>query len=222
MKALMHSVILQGINDRVVVGKILCLGQNYAAHAREMKSDIPTTPIVFLKPSTAIIANGGSVVMPEISNEVHHEVELVVLIGKTAKDISTGNAMEYIDGYGVGLDMTMRDVQRIAKNQGQPWAVAKGFDTSAPLSEFVPRTAVPDPQSLNIRLTVNGKVRQNANTREMIFPVDAIVAYLSSIFTLEQGDLIFTGTPEGVGAVTHGDFLFAEIESVGSLTVHIQ
>jgi 5-carboxymethyl-2-hydroxymuconate isomerase len=218
----MHYISLKGVREPIPVGKILCLGQNYAAHAREMKSDVPSRPIVFLKPSSAIISDGETVIAPVFSQEVHHEVELVVLIGKNGKNISRESALEYIDGYGVGLDMTMRDVQREARNAGQPWTVAKGFDTSAPLSEFVPRTSIPDPHSLSIRLSVNGKERQHANTNEMIFRIDEVISYLSSIFTLERGDLIYTGTPEGVGTVIRGDILRAEIESIGSLTVHVQ
>ncbi len=218
----MYCIRLKGVREPIPVGKILCLGQNYAAHAREMKSEIPSRPIVFLKPSSAIISDGETMTAPDFSHEVHHEVELVVLIGKNGKNISRESAPEYIGGYGVGLDMTMRDVQREARNTGQPWTVAKGFDTSAPLSEFVPRTSIPDPHSLSIRLSVNGKERQNANTQDMIFRIDEIISYLSSIFTLERGDLIYTGTPEGVGTVIRGDILRAEIESIGSLTVHVQ
>jgi acylpyruvate hydrolase len=218
----MHYIRLRGAYEPIPVGKILCLGQNYAAHAREMKSDVPTQPIVFLKPSSAIISNGETVTAPVFSHEVHHEVELVVLIGKNGKNISRESAVEYIEGYGVGLDMTMRDVQREARNTGQPWTVAKGFDSSAPLSEFVPRTLIPDPHSLSIRLSVNGVERQHSNTKEMIFRIDEVISYLSSIFTLERGDLIYTGTPEGVGTVISGDILRAEIESIGSLTVHVQ
>ncbi len=218
----MNSVRLRGVQERIFVGKILCLGQNYAAHAKEMRSDIPTKPIIFLKPSSAIISEGETVVIPPVSHEVHHEVELVVLIGRKGKNIPRETAYDYVEGYGVGLDMTLRDVQREAKSFGQPWAVAKGFDTSAPLSEFVSRTSIPNPHSLTIQLTVNGKDRQHANTRDMIFSIDEVISYLSSIFTLERGDLIYTGTPEGVGTVTSGDIIRAEIESIGSLTVHVQ
>ncbi len=217
----MHEIRVRGISEPFTAGKILCLGQNYAAHAREMKSDVPTTPIVFLKPASAIIGESDAVVIPPISREVHHEVELVVLIGSDGRNIPRSDAYGHIAGYGVGLDMTLRDLQREARKNGQPWAVAKGFDTSAPLSEFVPAAYVKDPQSLAISLAVNGIERQRSNTRAMIFPIDELVAYLSTIFTLERGDLIFTGTPEGVGPVVHGDVLRAEIESIGSLTVRV-
>ncbi len=217
----MHEIRVRGISEPFTAGKILCLGQNYAAHAREMKSDVPTTPIVFLKPASAIIGGSDAVVIPPISREVHHEVELVVLIGTDGRNIPRSGAYGHIAGYGVGLDMTLRDLQREARKNGQPWAVAKGFDTSAPLSEFVPAADVKDPQSLAISLAVNGIERQRSNTRAMIFPIDELVAYLSTIFTLERGDLIYTGTPEGVGPVAHGDVLRAEIESIGSLTVRV-
>ncbi len=217
----MHEIRVRGVREPFTAGKILCLGQNYAAHAREMKSDVPTTPIVFLKPASAIIGGSDAVVIPPISREVHHEVELVVLIGTDGRNIPRSDAYGHIAGYGVGLDMTLRDVQREARKNGQPWTVAKGFDTSAPLSEFVPATDVKDPLSLAISLAVNGVERQRSNTRAMIFPIDELVAYLSTIFTLERGDLIYTGTPEGVGPVAHGDVLHAEIESIGSLTVRV-
>ncbi len=217
----MHGIRLAGNSDLISVGKIFCLGQNYAAHAREMQSDIPESPVVFMKPPTAIVHEDGVIVKPVISNELHHEVELVVLITRTGKHIIRERAMDYVGGYGVGLDMTLRDVQRAAKKGGLPWTTAKGFDTSAPLSDFVPKEAVPDPHNLDIRLSVNETVRQHANTREMIFQIDAVIAYLSTIFTIEPGDLIYTGTPEGIGPVHSGDVLRAEIESIGSLTMSV-
>lgn len=213
----MSTVSLLSSGKKYTVGKILCLGQNYARHAEEMGANPPRVPIIFLKPSSAIIENGAQIVLPRISADVQHEVELTVLIGKRAKNISQEAAYEFVEGYGVGLDMTMRDVQREAKNAGNPWAVAKGFDTSAPLSAFVPKANVGDPHSLEIALSVNGQRRQHSNTSDMIFKIDFIVSYLSSIFTLEEGDVIYTGTPEGVGKVVAGDVIEAEIRGVGSL-----
>jgi acylpyruvate hydrolase len=204
------------------VGKILCLGRNYTEHAREMKADVPTTPVVFLKPSTALIGNGESIVFPTYSKEMHHEVELVAAIGTGGSSIPRERAMEHVAGYAVGLDMTLRDLQAEAKKGGLPWTVSKGFDTSAPVSPFVRREAVGDPSNLDIRLAVNGVVKQSSNTRHMIFSLAQVVSYLSSVFTLEPGDLIYTGTPEGVGPVAKGDTLRAEISSVGSLTVGVR
>lgn len=217
----MKSVFYSESELGIPVGKILCLGRNYAEHAKEMKSEIPTEPVVFMKPSTAIISGGQQIVIPPISKELHHEVEMVMLISTQGKNIPKSAAFDHIGGYGVGLDMTLRDVQSQAKKNGLPWSVAKGFDTSAPISTFRRKDEVPDPGRLSLSLRVNGEIRQKGNTSDMIFPLDFLVSYLSTIFTLEPGDLIFTGTPEGVGKVTHGDRLEAELESVGTLRVSV-
>ena len=217
----MNSITFRDSNESIPVGKILCLGRNYPEHAKEMNAQLPENPIVFIKPATALVQSGGNVRFPSYSNEMHHEVEMVVLVGKDGKNIPKESADEHIAGYGIGLDMTLRDIQSDAKKRGLPWSVCKGFDSSAPVSLFVEKGAVSNPHILGISLTVNGIVRQRSNTREMLFPVDRIIAYLSSVFTLERGDLIFTGTPEGVGPVSRGDVLNAELESVGSLTVKI-
>lgn len=204
------------------VGKMLCLGRNYPEHIREMKAEIALAPVVFIKPSTALVESGGSVVIPPFSNDVHHEVELVVVIGRDGRGIPAEKAMEHVAGYAVGLDMTLRDVQADAKKRGLPWSVAKGFDTSAPLSAPVRRREVSDPHALSIELRVNGAVRQSSNTQHMIMRIPAIIAYCSTVFSLEAGDLIFTGTPEGVGRVVSGDRIDAHIASVGSLTVGVR
>jgi acylpyruvate hydrolase len=217
----MKTVKFRDSDRQLRVGKILCLGRNYPEHAKEMGSETPESPVVFLKPSTALINSGENVVLPTISNDVHHEVEMVVAIGKAGRRIPKEIASDFVIGYGVGLDMTLRDVQSAAKKQGLPWTVAKGFDTSAPVSAFVDKQRVPDPQALDILLRVNGTLKQHSNTRNMIFPIDSVISYLSTIFTLESGDLIFTGTPEGVGAVAPGDVLEAELESVGTLKVSV-
>ena len=212
----------RGSSERIRAGKIVCLGRNYESHAREMNTDFPTEPLVFLKPSTALIQSGESVIIPKISRDLHHEVEMVLLLGKKGRNVGKGDALRYVSGYGVGLDMTLRDVQAEAKKKGLPWTVAKGFDTSAPVSEFVQAEKVPDPHNLDIMLRVNGQLRQSSNTRNMIFRIGDIIAFTSSIFTLEPGDLIFTGTPDGVGSVVVGDELEAELESVGTLRVSIK
>jgi len=202
----------------LTAGKIICLGRNYIEHAKEMKADVPGEPVLFLKPSTAILADGGTISVPPFSHELHHEVELVALIARGGSKIARSDAMGHIGGYAVGLDMTLRDVQADAKKKGLPWAVSKGFDTSAPLSSFVARDSVPDPHDLRISLAVNGTVKQHSTTRNMIFRLDEVIAYISAIFTLESGDLIFTGTPEGVGPVQPGDTIVADIEAIGTLT----
>jgi acylpyruvate hydrolase len=213
----MKSVTLLPTHKKYAVGKILCLGQNYAKHAKEMGAAAPSSPIIFLKPSTAIIENGDDIVLPKISNDVQHEVELTVLIGKQGRNISQSEAFSYVAGFGIGLDMTMRDLQKEAKAAGNPWSIAKGFDTSAPLSPFVSRSQAGDPNTLDLVLRVNGKERQHSNTSNMIYKIDYIIAFLSSIFTLEEGDVIYTGTPEGVGKVVAGDLIEAEIPGIGKL-----
>ena len=213
----MKSVTLLPARKQYGVGKILCLGQNYAKHAKEMGAAAPSSPIIFLKPATAIIENGDAIVLPTISHDVHHEVELTVLIGKQGKNITQSRALEYVAGYGIGLDMTMRDLQKEAKTAGNPWSIAKGFDTSAPLSPFISKDHVKSPDNLEITLSVNGKERQHSNTSNMIYKIDYIITFLSSIFTLEEGDVIYTGTPEGVGKVVEGDVIEAEIPGIGKL-----
>ncbi|MGA9406178.1 MAG: fumarylacetoacetate hydrolase family protein [Bacteroidota bacterium] len=213
----MNTVTLLPSNKTYTVGKILCLGQNYANHAKEMGSTAPSSPIIFLKPSTAIIENGHAIVLPKISDDVHHEVELTVLLGRQGKNIPQSKALDYVEGYGIGLDMTMRDRQKEARAAGNPWSIAKGFDTSAPLSPFISKSLVSNPDNLEIKLSVNGKERQHSNTSNMIYKIDYIIAFLSSIFTLEEGDIIYTGTPEGVGKVVAGDVIEAEIPGIGKL-----
>lgn len=202
--------------------KIVCIGKNYAKHAAEMDSDVPEEPMIFLKPSSSLVDESGSIVIPAMSADVHHEVELVVLIGKTGKHIPEQEAMSYIAGYAVGLDMTARDLQAKAKKAGAPWSVAKGFDTFAAIGSFVSVDAVSDVDNVDIRLTINGTVRQDGNTRDMVFKLPTLIAYASRIFTLQPGDLLFTGTPEGVGPVQEGDTLTASISGLPSLTIGVR
>ncbi len=218
----MKTVKLLPAGTEFRINNIYCIGKNYADHAKEMGGDVPTEPVVFLKPTSAVIGNGEQVVIPSLSSNVHHEVELTVLIGTGGKNIPQSEAMRHVAGYGVGLDMTMRDRQAEAKKQGNPWTVSKGFDTSAPLSPFVAASTITDPHALDITLTVNGRRRQHSNTRHMIFRIDVLIAYLSSIFTLEQGDIIYTGTPEGVAQVLTGDLMEADIPGVGSLRLTVK
>ncbi len=222
-----RTVQIKGAGEHIAVGKIVCIGQNYAAHIREMKAEVPSSPVFFLKPTTALVENGGDVVLPSISNDVHHEVELTVLIGKECRSVSREVAYEYIAGYGVGLDMTLRDVQNDAKKKGLPWTLAKGFDTSAPVSEFIPSGDVADPGTLSLRLKVNGTIRQQSGTNDLIFSVNTLIDYISRFVTLERGDIIFTGTPQGVSKVKSGDTLEASLsDSEGavltSLSIHIR
>jgi len=208
-------------SDPLHVGKLLCIGRNYADHAAEMKSDVPDEPMVFLKPASALIRAGGTVQLRPQSQEVHHEVELVAVIGKEGKNIPEDEALDHVAAYAVGLDMTARDLQAKAKERRHPWSVAKGFDTFAPLGPLTPAAEIEDPQDLTIRLSVNGNVRQEASTERLIFPVRTLVHYCSQIFTLTPGDLLYTGTPSGVGPVEDGDELEATATGIDPLRVSV-
>lgn len=217
----MHTVRLTGSNKTYRVGKVVCLARNYSEHIRELGNEVPEKPVLFIKPSSSIIGPRETVVIPLYSNECHHEVELAVLIGKWGRNIPEENAMAHVAGYGVALDMTLRDVQTELKKKGLPWEAAKAFDTSCPLSDFVPADRIADPHSLRISLKVNGEFRQDSSTACMMRRIPAIISEISAMFTLEVGDVILTGTPEGVGPVTAGDQLIAEIEGLGSLEVSV-
>jgi len=207
----MGTINIIGSSAPLQVSKIICVGRNYREHAAEMKAEVPVDPVLFLKPPTAIVHTGENIILPPFSKEMHHEVELVVAVGEKAKNISASDAWKIVAGYGVGLDMTLRDVQNVAKQKGLPWAVAKGFDTSAPISEFVPAASVAEPHRLTVELTVNGSARQKGSTSDFIFKLDHLLSAISEIFTLEQGDIIFTGTPEGVAQTVAGDTLLARL-----------
>jgi 5-carboxymethyl-2-hydroxymuconate isomerase len=218
----MHTVRLFGTSRTYAVGKIVCLARNYSEHIRELGNEVPESAVLFIKPSSSIIGDGEKVVIPPYSNDCHHEVELALLIGKYGKNISEGEAMSHVAGYGVAIDMTLRDVQNALKQKGLPWEIAKGFDTACPLSDFVPASQIPDPHALRITLAVDGRMRQDSSTALMMRRIPAIIHEVSSVFTLEEGDIILTGTPAGVGPVTSGARLCAEIEGVGHLEVSVQ
>jgi 2-keto-4-pentenoate hydratase/2-oxohepta-3-ene-1,7-dioic acid hydratase in catechol pathway len=215
----MNHVALRETGESLPVGKIVGVGRNYAAHVAEMNAPRTGKPLLFLKPSTALVPEGGEVPLPAGAGAVHHEVELVVVIGEAGKAIPVERALGHVLGYAVGLDMTLRDLQSEAKSRGEPWCVAKGFDGSAPVSSVVLRDAVGDGSALEISLDVNGERRQQGNTSQMLYGVAELVAFASRWFTLEPGDLLFTGTPSGVGPVEPGDRLEARIEKIGTLTV---
>ncbi len=203
------------------LGKILCLGRNYAEHIRELGNPAPDAPVIFIKPASSVIGGGEAIVIPPYSRECHHEAELALLIGRKGKDIPVDRAMEYVAGYGVAIDLTLRDVQDELKRKGLPWEIAKGFDTACPLSDFVEASEVADPQNLVIRLAVNGQTRQEGNTGMMIRSIPAIISHMSSRFTIEPGDVILTGTPAGVGRIVTGDQIVAEIPGVAALRVSV-
>jgi len=174
-----------------------------------------------MKPASSVIFDGGTVVIPTYSNDCNHEAELALLVGKTGSNIPAEQVMEHLAGFGVAIDLTLRDVQSELKKKGLPWDIAKGFDTACPLSSFVSISKVNDPQNLTIRLTVNGELRQNASTALMIHNIKNLVSHMSGIFTMEPGDVILTGTPAGVSRIKHGEVVHAEIEQVGKLQVKV-
>lgn len=217
----MKFITVKNSSEKIPVGKVVCVGRNYAEHARELGNEIPEKPVVFLKPNTSIIYSDEKIIYPDFSEEMHHEVELILLIGNKLKDADTKKAEDAISGYGVGLDMTLRDVQSELKKKGHPWTIAKGFDTSAVLSDFIFKKDYKLTLNEVISLSVNGTIKQRAKLNKMIFAPSKIVEYISSLMTLEEGDLIFTGTPSGVGKVVKGDKLLAEIEGIASLSCEV-
>ena len=217
-----YYIFKDGIDRNLSVGKLVCLARTYKKHADEMKSKVPKEPLLFLKPASSVIFNGASIVFPEMSKCLHHEVELGVVIGKKCKNITRDRALDYILGYCVCLDITARDIQSVAKKNGWPWSIAKGFDTFAPVSDVVLKKEIINPNNLDIWLKVNGEVRQRSNTRNMVFSVEEILEFISSIMTLEPGDLIMTGTPEGVDEIQKGDVLEANLGNICNLKVNVK
>ena len=197
------------------VRRILCVGRNYAAHRREMGGDDRDPPFFFAKPADAIVPPGDDVAYPSKTSNLHHEIELVVALKAGGKDIAVDKALDLVFGYAVGVDMTRRDLQNAAKDKGQPWDASKGFDASAPISAIRPWTG-PAPQG-RIRLSVNGEARQDATVADMIWATHEIIAEASKLWTLAPGDLIYTGTPGGVGPLTRGDKVTGSVEGVGEL-----
>jgi acylpyruvate hydrolase len=189
--------------------KIICIGRNYRAHAAELKHDVPLEPVFFLKPETALLRANRPFYMPDFTAELHYELELVISICKVGKHISEKFAHTYWDAIGLGIDFTARDLQRLQSEKGLPWEIAKAFDNSAPISKFVPKAGFPDQQNIPFHLDINGKTVQTGNSADMIFRFDRLISYVSRFFTLKHGDLIFTGTPAGVGPVSTGDLLEA-------------
>ncbi|ASB50221.1 fumarylacetoacetate hydrolase family protein [Alkalitalea saponilacus] len=192
--------------------KILCIGRNYEEHAKELKNPLPAEPVVFSKPDSAILRNNNPFFLPSFANDFHFEVEVVVRINKLGKNIEERFANRYYDEIALGVDFTARDLQDELRSKGLPWEKCKAFDGSAVLSDFVPKSDYPDLNNLNFSLNVNGEVRQSGNTRDMIYNIDQIISHVSKYFTLKIGDLIYTGTPAGVGAVKIGDNLQGFIE----------
>jgi fumarylpyruvate hydrolase len=216
------TVEVDGTDERFPVHRIYCVGRNYAKHAREMGMDPDREPpFFFAKPADAIVANGTPVPYPPRTSNLHHEIELVVAIGASGRDIPLDRALAHVYGYAVGLDLTRRDLQFAARDQGRPWDVSKGFDRSAPVSAIRPVAGMGHLGAGAIWLEVNGETRQRANLSEMIWNVAEIVAELSTYFELRPGDLVFTGTPEGVGPLARGDSLVGGIDGLETLRITI-
>jgi fumarylpyruvate hydrolase len=213
------SVPVEGQEALFPVRRILCVGRNYAAHRREMGGDDREPPFFFAKPADAIVPPGKDVAYPPKTANLHHEIELVVALKAGGKDVPVERALDLVLGYAVGVDMTRRDLQNAARDKGQPWDASKGFDASAPISAIKPWTG-PAPQG-RIALTVNGEARQGASLADMIWAVPEIIAEASKLWTLAAGDLIYTGTPEGVGPLVRGDTVAGEVEGVGRLSFKV-
>ena len=216
------SIAVVGDVRRFAVNRIFCVGRNYADHAREMGHDPDREPpFFFMKPASAIVTDGADMQYPRLSNDVHHEVEMVVAIGKGGANIAANKALEHVYGYGVGLDMTRRDLQGEAKKMGRPWDTGKAFDQSAPCSALVPAAQCGHPAKGSVRLLVNGEVRQEGDLSQLIWNIPDTIAYLSTLFTLQPGDLIFSGTPAGVGPIKKGDVLVGEVAGLPLLKTQI-
>jgi len=205
---------------RFPVGRIYCVGRNYAEHAKEMGHDPNREPpFFFMKAANSIVQNGSEIGYPVASKDVHHEIEMVVAIARGGKNIPVEKALEHVWGYGVGLDMTRRDIQGEAKKMGRPWEMGKSFDESAPVTALKPASQIGHPAKGAIWLKVNGQVKQQGDLSQQIWSVPEQIAYLSNLITLQPGDLIFSGTPAGVGPVVAGDKLEGHVDGVGDLKV---
>ncbi len=217
------TLAVDGTQEGFPVSRVYCVGRNYAEHAVEMGHDPDREPpFFFAKPAAAVVPNGGILPFPSATEDLHHEIELVVALGEGGADLPASDALSYVFGYAVGLDMTRRDLQAEAKRAGRPWDMAKGFDQSAPISSIRPVSAIGHPERGPIWLRVNDEVRQEGDLGQQIWKVPETIAYLSTLVELRPGDLIMTGTPKGVGQVRGGDRLVGHIDGVGDLEVEYQ
>lgn len=215
------SLPVSGTTDRFPVHRVYCVGRNYAAHAIEMGHDPNREAPFFFQKNPGNLRTDGTFPYPPASADVHHEIEMMVALQKGGTDIPLERALDCVYGYGVGLDMTRRDLQAIAKDAGRPWEVAKAFEHSAPCSELVPASRIGHPAAGAVWLDVNGKRRQTGDLNQMIWKVPEMISYLSGLFELQPGDIIFSGTPSGVGAVARGDRLSGHIEGIGTIEVRV-
>lgn len=202
--------------------KLICIGRNYVKHIEELGNERPSEPVIFMKPDSAILLKQHPFVIPEFSNDIHHEIEVIVKINKIGKYIDTKFAHKYYDEISVGIDFTARDLQQKLKDKGLPWEKAKAFDGSAVIGEFVSKSKYKSMENLNFELTNNGKPVQKGNTAMMLFKIDEIIAHISQFFTLKIGDIIFTGTPEGVAAVAENDVLEGFLEGEKLFRINVK
>jgi 2-keto-4-pentenoate hydratase/2-oxohepta-3-ene-1,7-dioic acid hydratase in catechol pathway len=202
--------------------KIIAIGRNYAEHAKELNNPVPTVPVIFMKPDTAILKDNKPFYHPEFSTDIHHEIELVLKISKEGKHVAEKFASNYFDEIALGVDFTARDLQQKHKEKGLPWELAKAFDNSAPVSKFLPKSQFSDLKNLNFRLELNGKTVQAGNTKDLLFSFESIIAFVSKYITLKKGDLIFTGTPQGVGKINIGDHLAGYLEEEKLLDFNVR
>jgi acylpyruvate hydrolase len=202
--------------------KIIAIGRNYAAHAKELNNPVPTAPVIFLKPDTAVLKDNNPFYIPDFSSDIHYELEVVLKVCKPGKHIQEKFAANYYDEIGLGIDFTARDIQNIHKEKGLPWELAKAFDNSAAISNFLPKAKFPDPYNMKFELQINDQSKQNGHTKNLLFSFEKIISFVSQYITLKKGDLIFTGTPEGVGQVHPGDHLNAYLEGEQLLNFDIK
>ncbi|MDX1906658.1 MAG: fumarylacetoacetate hydrolase family protein [Bacteroidia bacterium] len=202
--------------------KLICVGRNYSEHARELNNAVPEEPLIFFKPDTAVLRDNKDFYYPEFTQNLHFECELVFRIGKEARHIPESFVYSYLDGVGLGIDMTARDIQDQVKAKGWPWTLAKGFDHSAPVSAFIDPAQFSDLQQLRFRCAINGETRQQGHAADMIFSIPQLIAYISRFITLKKGDLVFTGTPAGVGPLKIGDHVEAWLEDQQMMSFHVK
>jgi 2-keto-4-pentenoate hydratase/2-oxohepta-3-ene-1,7-dioic acid hydratase in catechol pathway len=193
--------------------KIIAIGRNYAEHAKELNNPVPTIPVIFSKPDTALLKDNKPFYHPDFSEDIHHEIEIVLKVSKEGKHINEKFAASYYEEIALGIDFTARDIQQRHKEKGLPWELAKAFDSSAPVSNFLPKAQFADVYNLNFKLDINGQTRQEGNTKNLLFSFEYIIAFVSKYITLKKGDLIFTGTPQGVAKVNIGDRLEGYLEN---------
>jgi len=202
--------------------KIIAIGRNYAEHAKELNNPVPTVPVIFMKPDTALLKDNKPFYHPDFSEDIHHEIEVVLKVCKEGKHVAEKFAADYYDELALGVDFTARDIQQKHKEKGLPWELAKAFDGSAPVSNFVPKSKFNDLYQIDFKLDINGQTRQHGNTKDLLFSFERIIAFVSRYITLKKGDLIFTGTPEGVGKVAIGDHLEAYLEGDKMLDFYVK